>query len=195
MRLWAFIGWFKATRGRTLHMNGHILQQPKTRVINALVERILLVDSSTILDIAPLSRVWHQAMLISPDVKMLFVDERCGCCESYRLHKTTFWSRVAKNNHLSHMRFLKWRNLIILRTHFFPGSKSPTEGKIVQEMKSLGVAETFHMTPPDVRTLVIVDEVESKDGVKVEDAVKVEAGPSPASASRAKTISPSSRLG
>lgn len=62
-------------------------------------------------------------------------------------------------------------------------------------MKSLGVAETFHMTPPDVRTLVIVDEVESKDGVKVEDAVKVEAGPSPVSASRAKTISPSSRLG
>lgn len=57
MRLWAFIGCIKATRGRTFHMNGHILQQPKTRVINALVKRILLVDSSTILDIAPLSRV------------------------------------------------------------------------------------------------------------------------------------------
>jgi len=122
---------------------------------------------------------------------MLLVNARCGCSESYRIRNTTYLS--SEKTQLSHMRFLKWCNMFLIRSHFSPGSKSPTEGKIVQEMKSLGMAEMFHITPPDVRTLVIVDGVESEDGVTVEYVVEVEAGPSPAL--RAKRISPSSRLG
>lgn len=63
-------------------------------------------------------------------------------------------------------------------SHFFPGSRIPTEGKIVQESESLGTAEMLHITPPDVKRLVT--------GVEAAEA---------SSASRDKRISPSTRLG
>lgn len=57
----------------------------------------------------------------------------------------------------------------------------------------MGMAETIHITPPEVWRLVVVDGVESEDGVKIEDVVEVEDGSSPDS--RAKMNSPFNRFG
>lgn len=58
--------------------------------------------------------------------------------------------------------FHKWEKISTRNTssHFFPGSRIPTEGKIVQEIESWGMAEMFHITPPDVRRLVTEEEVD-----------------------------------